>query len=72
MTGMGGQSGIHNLGDVGRGLQQLGDGHGVALVLSHAHMQGLQSSVGHVAVKGSRDATRGWEKDTITNYNQLQ
>ena len=57
---VGGESGVQDLGNVGRGLQGLGNSHGVGLVLPHPHVQRLQSSVGQVGVEGTWNAARGY------------
>ena len=42
---------VHDLSDIGRGAEKLGYSHGVPLVLSHANVESLQSSVGQETVK---------------------
>jgi len=65
VVGMGGQARVHDLSDVWGRLQQLSHGHGIALVLSHAHMESLQTSVGKETVKGTRDTARRWEIELV-------
>ena len=52
---------IHDISDIGRGAEKLGYSHGVPLVLSHANVEGLQSSVGQETVKRAGHWPRSWE-----------
>ena len=46
VLGVGGEAGIHDLSDVGGGLQEPGHSKGVLLVLPHPEVEGLQTTVG--------------------------
>ena len=48
---VGGLTGIDGLSDMRRGVEQLSHCLGVPLVFSHSQMEGLEASVGQVAVK---------------------
>lgn len=51
------QTGVDDVLDTGRGLEDLGNGQGAFGVLLHAQMEGLQTTVGQEAVKGRRNST---------------
>ena len=46
VLGVGGEAGVHDLSDVGGGLQEPGHSKGVLLVLPHPEVEGLQTTVG--------------------------
>ena len=58
---MGGQAWVYGLRDEWRGLQEPGHCCGVPLVLPHAEVECLQTSVGQVAVKWAGHHSHRWE-----------
>ena len=60
VLGVGGEAGVDDSLDVGRGLQEFSDSHRALLMLSHADMERFQTSVGQVAIERTRNTTRSY------------